>query len=133
MLDKILQAGSGFDWISPTIAFVHDIRNRPSVDINVPATAGWSAQDLTSLLQECGIKVWGVMLVGDVIIFSVRKAQALYAQYLLERNGIPYQGGLPGHSRARPAASQEMKAEQKPTGNWLDRLLVDIGGIVDRL
>ena len=90
MFDKFLGFGASFDWITPLSAFIQDYRNRPSVGYNVPTACGVSEFYIEQRLKQAGIKVWGLMIVGDTITFRVREAQALYTQYWLQHDGIPY-------------------------------------------
>ena len=91
MLDGFLKYGSGFDWITPLLAFIQDARYGQPLQINVPYNAGYSFRELTGALQEKGVKTWGLMVVGDTITFTVRKPQARYALYWLGRWGVLYQ------------------------------------------
>jgi hypothetical protein len=88
MLDNFLKVGSTFDWITPLWAIIQDTRNGPSTNINLPFDIGWSGSQIKSSLQNKGIKVWGLMAVGDVITFTVSKAQEQYAMYWLEQWGL---------------------------------------------
>ena len=101
MLDDLLAFGSIFDWITPVVGLFQDWRNRPSVGYNIAVASGWSAVLIRRLMTGSGVKVWGLAIIGDSITFRVRKAQARYAQYLLELEGIPYQGGI----YVKPSAS----------------------------
>ncbi len=89
-----MQFAGRFDWISPLWTFVQDYRNRPSVGYNLHRGCGRSAYEIRYMLTRAGVKVWGLREVGDVITFRVRRAQARYAQYLLDRAGLPYVGGV---------------------------------------
>jgi hypothetical protein len=91
MVDRLLSFGTTFDWISPTLAFIQDIANGPSCPFFVPYNAGWSGREIERLLKHHGIKVWGLMIVNDAIMFSVRQAQARWTLYVLERAGVPIQ------------------------------------------
>ena len=94
MLDKLLSFGSFFNWLTPLFAFLQDLVNGPSVGYTVPLAAGWSTLSIRRYLRSSGIKVWGVMLFRNKILLRVRKAQARYAQILMERAEIPYAGGI---------------------------------------
>jgi hypothetical protein len=99
MIDKLIAAGSTFDWITPIFTFVQDFRNRPSVGYNVPVDGGWSAYAIADLLRTHGIKVWGLTIFQGTIMFRLRAAQAEYAQYLFAQNGVLYSGGLDAAKR----------------------------------
>ena len=94
MIDKLVEAGSTFDWITPLATWLQDFRNRPSVGYNVPVDGGWSAYAISDLLRAHGIKVWGLTIFQGTIMFRLRAAQAEYAQYLFTQNGVLYSGGL---------------------------------------
>jgi hypothetical protein len=93
MLDRIVKEGASWDWVSPLMAFIQSWQNRPSVGFNVSRNCGFSAWQIERFLKSKGVKVWGVMVIDDVITLRVREAQAKYTQYLLNQMGVPYQGG----------------------------------------
>jgi hypothetical protein len=134
MIDTFLKVGSTFDWITPTIAFVQDICNGPSVQIACPRDQGWSANQIKQMLTRVGVKVWGLMVVGDKITFTVRAAQARYALSWLERYGLPYQSSL-ADSAPRPvrAIAPQPVPEARRTPRGVDGLLDGIAGFVDTL
>ena len=105
MIDKLVEAGSTFDWITPLFTFVQDFRNRPSVGYNVPVDSGWSAYAISDLLRAHGIKVWGLTIFQGTIMFRLRAAQAEYAQYLFAQNGVLYSGGLNAAKRTHKRGS----------------------------
>jgi len=126
ILDTILEIGSMFDGISPTVAFFQDILNGPSHTFFVPHACGRSAKEIERLLARNGIRVWGLMIVNREIMLTVRKSQARWAQYLLDREGIPvetpYTGGGPSARRPRKKRSATESAN-----DWLDDLAKKIG------
>ncbi len=89
--DLLLDVGSAFDWITPTIAFIQDIRYGPPASFGIPSVAGWGRSDIKRLLQKYGVRVWGLMLTidGEVLMFSVPASKAKWAYYLLQREGVP--------------------------------------------
>lgn len=91
MFDKLLSVAGAFDWITPTIAFVQDFYYGPISDFGIPSNSSWSASDIKRLLKRNGVHVWGLMfdLSGDMIMFTVRKTQAKWTYYLLDREGVP--------------------------------------------
>jgi len=136
MLDTFLKIGSTFDWITPTLAFVQDICNGPSVQIACPRDQGWSANQIKQMLTHVGVKVWGLMVVGDKITFTVRSAQARYALYWLERNGLQYESSLDDSSPRRVRANTPQPTpdpEVRRQRRGLDGLLDGIAGFVDAL
>lgn len=149
MLDKILAFGSLFDWITPLWALIQDFRHGPVTGFVIPMSAGWTPPMLRSLLQTRGIKVVSPTLFGGSVMFSVPRAQAEYAQYLLERERIPFRGGVREHERrtvhlphagaADGFSGQQASSSQgspttvtQPVGSrvdgWLDQLDHLLGG-----
>lgn len=94
MIDNLLSAGSMFDWITPLWTFWQDWRNRPSCGYSVPVDGGWSLYAIRDILRSKGVKTWGWAIVDGTILFRTRTAQAGYTQYWLERNAVPYSGGI---------------------------------------
>ncbi len=91
MLDRLLNIACAFDWFTPTTAFVQDFLNGPVSDFGIPADAGWSRGDIRRLLTGYGIRVWGLMFnnAGEVLMFTVPKAQAKWTYYVLQQEGVP--------------------------------------------
>ena len=90
-LDTILKIGSCFDYWSPLIAEAQDIVNGPSRTFLIPDDCGKSGREIEQLLRRHGIKTWGLMIVNDTIMVSVRQEHAQQAQELLQQKGIPFQ------------------------------------------
>jgi len=126
ILDTILEIGSLCDGISPTVAFFQDILNGPSHTFLIPHACGRSGREIEKLLTGNGIYVWGQMIVNKTIMLTVRKSHARWAQYLLDREGIPvetpYTGGGPSARRPRKKRSATESAN-----DWLDDLAKKIG------
>lgn len=93
MFDKAIRIGAQWDWITPLWAFVQDWRYRPAVHWRVPFGCGYSAKEIQWFLQGKGIRVWGLLVIGDDILFSTRKAQGKYTAYWLGRLCVPFEGG----------------------------------------
>lgn len=91
MIDFLLNFGSAFDWITPTVAFIQDIYFGPVHDFIIPADAGWSRSDIKRLLSQHDVQVWGFNFTfnGEELMFTVPKEQADYAYYLLQNAGDP--------------------------------------------
>jgi hypothetical protein len=128
MLDRLLEIGSMFDGISPTVAFIQDILNGPSHTFLIPEACGWSGRQIERLLKGNGIRVWGLMIVNRTIMLTVRQAQARWAQYLLDRDGIPvetpYGGGGP---RSQHKRKRKRTTTLESASNLLDDLAKKIG------
>jgi hypothetical protein len=103
MLDKVLEVGACFDWITPLITVVQDLANGPGHTFLIPNDCGWSGRDIEDLLRRRGVRSWGHMVVKHSLMLRVRQKQARWAQYLLERAGIPLEGGMVASSRAQAA------------------------------
>lgn len=134
MLDTLLKFGSMFDWITPTLAFIQDICNGPSVQIACPYDQGWSGRQIKRLLRGYGVKVWGLMVVGELITFTVRKAQARYALYWLQRHGLQYQSSIGEAAQQPPSPPADRRAagRRKPA-RGIDGLVDGIASFVDGL
>lgn len=91
MIDNMLNAGSAFDWITPSVAFIQDFLYGPVSDFSIPAQAGWGRREIKRLLKSGEVKVWGLMLntSGDKLIFTVPRSQASQAYTLLKKEGVP--------------------------------------------
>jgi len=74
-------------------AYPQDWVNGPSHTFLIEKNCPFSGQEIENLLTSHGIRVWGKMIVFGEIMFTVRRAQAGWAQYLLERAGVPIQRG----------------------------------------
>src|SRR5512132_2143394 len=54
----------------------------------VERNAGWSGAEIERLLGRHGVRVWGRGFDGERIFFRVKKRQARWAEYLLQRRGV---------------------------------------------
>ena len=125
MIDKLLEYGTIFDWISPLVAEIQDIANGPSHTFLIPEGCGWSGREIDNLLRNRGIKTWGLMIVDHLIMITVRQAQAWWAQTLLDREGIPIAYGVldkrPTHP-PHPARKADHTSLSDTLDRWLDKL-----------
>jgi hypothetical protein len=80
--------------MAPVITIVQTILNGPSHTFHVPAGCGWSGLAIERLLRDHGVRIWGKMIFNRTIMFTVRLPQAMWAQYLLQRAGIPIDNPL---------------------------------------
>lgn len=110
MIDKMLEAGTMFDWITPLWTFVQDWRNRPSSGFTVATDGGWSANAIQELLTSKGIKTWGWQIIDGVILFRLRAAQADWAVHVMDTNGVPWVG-----SSAYKRPARRRKSTRRPT------------------
>lgn len=133
MFDTLVKVGSTLDWITPTLAFIQDICNGPAVHVACPCGQGWSANQIAEMLKQAGVKVWGLMVAGDHITFSVREAQARYALYWLERHGLAYESSLQASAPRRQSKADRQVTGQRKPARGIDGLLDGIAGFVDGL
>jgi hypothetical protein len=125
MLDRVLNIACAFDWITPALAFAQDFVNGPVADFGIPANAGWSRRDIKRLLSRYGVRVWGLMFSGDTLMFTVPKAQARWAYYLLEREGVPILYAPAEAVNSSPRQKEEqanLTTLLDPAFNFLDKL-----------
>lgn len=124
MIDKLISAGSTFDWITPLWTFYQDWRNRPSAGFAVDAATAWSAFAVRDLLAEYGIRTWGWRITSGLILFRLRAAQAGYAESVMERAGVPWVGSsnykkhTPKRKRRRPAQPKKRVASKDAPDFW---------------
>lgn len=92
-VDTPLKWGGVFDWISPLWGLANDIVRRPSCGYVIPLDAvnPWMVK---RLLKNEGIQYWGFHLFLDSMMFGCKRRDAARVQEILERNRIPYQGGI---------------------------------------
>jgi len=76
------------------LAYPQDWANGPSHTFHIDRKrCPFSGLHIENLLTANGIRVWGKMIVLGDIMVTVRRAQARWAQYLLQREGIPIRPG----------------------------------------
>jgi hypothetical protein len=124
MLDKLLEYGSVFDWISPTLSIAQDLAYGPSHTFLIPADCGFSGREIANLLHQRGIKTWGHMIVNNTFMITVRETQTEFARYLLRRAGLPVDAGPDQSSRPR-----SRKGDPRSHSYGLGDLLREIGNI----
>jgi hypothetical protein len=79
--------------LDPLTAGAQDVLEGPNHTFRVPAESGWSGLEIEQMLAAYGVRIWGRQIVSDEIMFTVRIAQAEWAQYLLARHGVPLVDG----------------------------------------
>jgi hypothetical protein len=128
MLDKMLEVGACFDWITPLVTVAQDLANGPGHTFLIPQECGWSGRDIAGLLRRRGVKSWGLMVVDHSLLVRVTLRQARWAEYILESAGIPLEGGIvapaAAHSAQRPAWPQAQRADGGVAG-----MLRDLGDL----
>jgi hypothetical protein len=133
MFDRFVAIGSELDWITPVLTWLTDMRSGGSVGYNIPVDAGWSALAIQMMLHEAGVRIWGLSIVAGIITFRLKRSQARYAQYLLERNGIPYQGGMDITSSKSKEHQRQSSLRSAPSDGLLNRTIAPIHQLVQKL
>lgn len=59
------------------------------VVMRVSRFSSWSGIQIERLLYRHGVKLWDRRLSGDELCFAVKRRQAVWAEYLLLRAGVP--------------------------------------------
>jgi len=122
MLDTLLHLLASFDLISPVLAAIQNVINGPSHTFLIPEDCGWSGRRIEYLLNSYGVQPWGLMIINRMLRITVRQPQARWAQYLLEREGIPIAYGVLDRRPTHPP-HPEKKGELTSLSNTLDRWL----------
>jgi hypothetical protein len=133
----------------PLTADLRDLVAGPSHTFFVSWPCHLSANEIMALLDKRGITSWGycTLAAKDEMMFTVRQVQARWAQYTLERAGVPIKPGgaycassvtgggrlpLPGTLDMGYAAA--INDGITPSGNrFLDRLLVELERGINRV
>lgn len=126
MFESFLKLCAKADLISFLSAVLQNYRNGPIVGYAISPHNIW----ITKVLPEKGIKVWGIVFVGDELLFSVRLTQAHYTQYWLEREGVLYRGGI-----GMPV-EKAINRKTKDRSNWsisFNKALTGINRFVDKI
>ncbi len=121
---KLFEIFSIFDWITPSIGFLEDIINDPTllqsntwtffVPYDQAIKSGWNAFDVEDLMKQHGIKMWGSQITGGEFFFSVKLEQAQWAEYLLLRYGVPVNQkylGVPNPKRKTGQSSRQNRQQ----------------------
>ena len=130
MLDNLLHLMASFDLISPILAIAQNIANGPSHTFLIPENCGWSGRQIEHMLRRHGIKTWGLMIIARKLRITVRVAQARWAQYLLDREGIPVEYGTAYDQltrTTRPAQRKKDTNALETLDHWLDELAKALG------
>jgi hypothetical protein len=84
---NIIDFGTGFDWFTPLSAFFRDWHYGPPADFGIMAGV-WDRGDIRRLLGSYGIRAWGLIYSGDLLMFSVNEAQAAETYEILQQAGV---------------------------------------------
>lgn len=119
MFFKLLEFGMGFDWITPVLAQIQDIAYGPRRILMIGSGSGWSGHRIGQMLTDHGVKNWGMMIVKGDLLVSVKKKQLKWAEYLLQREGIPLLNPVYGGQQVIGAEWRPPAAESKPAAGLL--------------
>jgi hypothetical protein len=93
-LDDLVDALTIFDYISPLLAGIRDLKEGPNVTIFIPENAAGArdSEAVGNVLRDFyGIESWGYMLVNGYFMVTIHKHNAEKAAWALNREGIPYE------------------------------------------
>jgi hypothetical protein len=89
----LLDKGPVFDWISPTLAEVKDLKVLASgtlpADLHISWPCSISGRDIMRLLTQKGIENWGGMIVKNTLLITVKRRDKEQAREILAQEGIP--------------------------------------------
>lgn len=115
MLERFLEFGASFDWITPLGSILGDLLNGPSHTFLIPyGSSPLSGREIGWMLGKRGVKCWGLMVVSGTLMVSVRLSQARWAQHLLEQAGVPIENPVPGQSAPQGGGAKRSAANQGP-------------------
>jgi len=100
MFEKILEVGAAFDWISPMASLLDELLFGPNYTFCI-AVCSLTGREITSVLRKRKVNVGTTMIVDDTIMIDVRMKDAVKAQIILNRLGIPVLNPLPRKRRRR--------------------------------
>lgn len=99
----------------------------------VHADSGWTHADIDRLLAQYGINIFGNYRFGKDLVFYVRVGQANFAQWLMERAGVPLKhrvlDGRVG-KRRRKLSYRKKPPKQPPLNGAFEKLLAGFDSIV---
>jgi hypothetical protein len=93
-LDDLEKTLIGFDWISPLLAGIRDLKEGPNVTIFMPENAPGArdSKAVGNVLRDFyGIESWGYMFINGYFMLTIHKRNAEKAAWALNREGIPYE------------------------------------------
>ncbi len=82
------------DLIDPIDAFVGKLVYGPMHRFVIHRSGGFSGAEIEMLLRRYGIRIWGREIHDDEFAFLVKQSQAVWAEYILCRAGVPLSNGL---------------------------------------
>ncbi len=84
----------------------------------VARDAGWSGIDIENFLGKYGVVLWDRGFLGDEYFFCVKERQANWAEYLLQRRGVPVYSD-PFNVKNRSYAQRYAPGDAPPA--WADK------------
>jgi len=78
-----------FDILSPIDEFMARLQYGKMHRFYYYTTSAYNGYRVEKLLRRYGIRVWGRRIQGDTRSFIVKRKQAVWAEYLLCRAGVP--------------------------------------------
>jgi hypothetical protein len=85
--------------------------------IQVSRYSSWSGHAIEQLLQRHGVKIWDRGFLGENLFFRVKRRQAVWAEYLLLRAGVPVVSP-PIDPRNREYAERHSPRSEPPNRQW---------------
>jgi hypothetical protein len=133
MLERFLEIGASFDWITPLASILGDVMNGPSHTFLIPyGSSPLSGREIGWMLGKRGVKCWGLMVVGGTLMVSVRLSPARWAQHLLEQAGVPIENRVPGQSGSRQEGSRP-NPRGHGQGRRTSRRKSELGALADSI
>ena len=88
-MDELIDLFAKLDWFETLDAGVRRLSGVKSRKFAVSRNCGWSGQQIETMLQKYGVKIWGRSFTRDTLTFRVSVKQANWAEYLLHQHAIP--------------------------------------------
>ena len=131
MLNKLLEIGMSFDWITPVLAQVQNVANGPHRTFLVSGGSGWSGHRIERLLRDNGVRCWGMMIVSQKLMLTVRQEQAGWTQYLLQREGIPLLNPIASAHVATTNGGAALSRAREPRTAQRQQIVDRVSGLLD--
>ena len=122
MLERFLEIGASFDWISPLASILGDLLNGPSHTFLIPnGNSPLSGREIGYMLGKRGVRCWGLMVVSGTLMVSVRLSQARWTQHLLEQAGVPIENPVEGQGTPGRRASGSLSRQASRVSAVVER------------
>ena len=86
---RLLESLTVFDVISPIATLLRNLISGPTHTFGVPAGCGWSGRDVETLLRDHGVTSWCHMTINHTYLLTVKRRQAVWAQYVMDEAQVP--------------------------------------------